>query len=86
MDWAFTVFIFHQMFTRMKKFENNVAKLDPISIFQHHSKILSDKPFLQKLKSSISASDRVRGTVDQEELQYCCVPTFNIYPQHHQIK
>jgi hypothetical protein len=44
-----------------------------------------DKPFLQKLKISISASGKVRGTVDQEELQYCCVPTFNIYPQH-QIK
>jgi len=34
-----------------KMFENNVAKLDPISVLQYHSKIfLSDKPFLQKLK------------------------------------
>jgi len=29
----------------------------------------SDKPFLQKLKSSISASGKVMGTVDQDELQ-----------------
>jgi len=64
-------------------FKNNVAKLDPISISQYHSTFfLSDKPFLQKLKSSISSSGKVTGTVDQEDLQYYSVTTFNIYPQH----
>ena len=67
-------------------FEKNVAQLDPISILQYHSTIfLYDKPFLQKLKSSIPASGKVRGTVDQEEPMYFCVTIFNIYPQH-QIK